>query len=157
MQTPKQSNPSQIQGLRLLYFFLGVKDGIISYYSGRLINQKSRPNVLTSGSKLPGVFITVVEKPDYPDVSETLYLAFKGIHSLRVDPADIGHLKNIPFVCKILVCFDLVFLICSVVVEHTDLHRDYSTVCLVLAYHIYVLVSVCAHNIPIRILPISEL
>ena len=99
------------------------------------------------------MLVTVVEELYRPEISETLYLDFEGIDALRMYPADVRHLKNISLVGQVFVCAYLVFLICTVIVEHTDLHRDYRTVCFVLTDHIYVFVSVCTHNIPIRILP----
>ena len=112
---------------------------------------------LTSWGKLPGMFIAVVEEIYHTNMPKALDLALKGVYARGTDRADIRHLKNIPFVRQILVRAYLIFLIGTVIVEHTDLNRYDGSVSFVQAYHIYVFVSVCTHIIPIRILPVTAL
>ena len=103
------------------------------------------------------MLIAVVEKLDNTYVTKAFDLAFKWINARGVDPARIKIIKRNTFVSKVLIRTDLIFLIRTIVIKHTDLHRYYCPVGLMLADHIYVLVSVCTHNIPIRTLPVPAL
>ena len=76
---------------------------------------------------LPCVLVAVIEQTDEPFVPEAFYLAFE-----RIDTCKIA------FMIHILERADLVFLVCAVVIKHTDLHRYYRSVSLVLADHVYV-------------------
>ncbi len=95
------------------------------------------------------MFVAIVEKLNNAYVTKAFDLAFKWINAGGVDPARIKIIKRSAFVCKVFIRTDLIFLIGAIIIKHTDLHRYYCPVDLMLADHIYVLVSVCTHNIPI--------
>ena len=86
------------------------------------------------------MLIAVVEELYRPEVPEALYLDLEGIDPLRVYPAGIRQLKNIPFVSQILVRADLIFLISLVIVEHAELNGYDGTVSFMLTDHVYVFV-----------------
>ena len=89
------------------------------------------------------MLVAVIEHFYGPYGPKAFDLAFKRIYSGRVDLSGIGHLKDIASICQILVGLYLIFLISSVIIEHTHLKRNDRPVGPVLTDHIYIPVSVC--------------
>ena len=94
------------------------------------------------------MIITVVEESECPPASKTLNDAFKRQYACGMQGTYIRKIKSAAFVGKILICMYLIFLICAVIICHTQFNGYDRAVGFVLTDHIYVFVIFCTHNTP---------